>query len=109
NREYTLPAFWLHSQLQIFINLFYVAFAKHYLNTTENYPKLDRAIQIVSFTLLFFFIVTTITVFNQDFYLHIQMMNLHRYFFSSIYDDVSSLSIYVLLYIDCIYLSYCFC
>lgn len=82
NREYTLVAFWTHSQLQIFINLFYVAFAKHYLNTSENYPKLDKAIHIVTITLTVIFIVTSYTFFNQDFDLHLLIMNLHRLFMS---------------------------
>lgn len=82
NKEYTLAAFWMHSQLQIFINLFYVAFAKHYLNTSENYPKLDKAIHIVTIALAAFFILTSFTVLNQDFDLHFLIMNLHRLFMS---------------------------
>lgn len=82
NKEYTLTAFWTHSQLQILINLFYVAFAKYYLNTAENYPKLNTAIHLVSLVLLGFIIATTITVLIQDFELHFQIMNLHRLFMS---------------------------
>lgn len=82
NSEFTLAAFWIHSQLQILINLFYVTFAKFYLNTSENYPKLDQAIYIVGIALTGFFAATTYTVLIQDFNLHFQIMNLHRLFMS---------------------------
>ncbi|MCR9181689.1 MAG: histidine kinase [Flavobacteriaceae bacterium] len=78
NKEITLIAFWIHSVIQILINLFYVAFAKYYLNTSENYPKLNRAINGISYVLFGFIIVSTLTVFSTSFDLHLKIMNIHR-------------------------------
>lgn len=78
NKEITLIAFWIHSVIQILINLFYVAFAKYYLNTSENYPKLNEAIKSISYVLLGFIIATTSTMFFLAFDLHHVFMNLHR-------------------------------
>lgn len=78
NKEITLIAFWIHSVVQILINLFYVVFAKYYLNTSENYPKLNRAINSISYVLFGFIFISTITVFSSSFDTHLIIMNLHR-------------------------------
>lgn len=78
NKEITLIAFWTHSVLQIFINLFYVAFAKHYLNTSMNYPKLNTAIHSISYVLMGFIVAATLTVFTFEFDFHHIIMTIHR-------------------------------
>ncbi len=41
--DYTVFSIWLHSNLQIFINLFYVAFAKHYLETSHQLSQIGQS------------------------------------------------------------------
>lgn len=78
NYDYTIFSFWFHSSLQIFINLFYVAFAKYYLETVTFYPKLDKAIRAIAVLLLLFIVVNT--YFSITFQLDPErlLMNIHR-------------------------------
>lgn len=78
NIRYTKLALWVHSALQILINLFYIAFAKYYLNTQEFYPKLNKAIVTIGLVLMGFIVATTFTTVLDEFDLHYTLMNLHR-------------------------------
>lgn len=93
--DYTIFSLWLHSSLQIFINLFYVAFAKYYLETSKHYPKLNKAILGISI-----YLVLTI-IFNSYFTITFQLdeytvvMNIHRLVMSLF---ALSAIIYLLIY-----------
>lgn len=78
NTHHTEVAFWTHSALQILINLFYVAFAKYYLNTKEFYPKLDKGIISIGALLIGFIIAISLTCIFQKYELLFDLMNLHR-------------------------------
>jgi len=78
NSDYSKLALWVHSVLQIFINLFYIAFAKYYLNTQENYPKLNKALLIIGLVLIGFISAISLTAFFNEFDFHYKLMNLHR-------------------------------
>lgn len=78
NSDYSKLALWVHSVLQIFINLFYIAFAKYYLNTQENYPKLNKALLIIGLVLIGFISTISLTAFFNEFDFHYKLMNLHR-------------------------------
>ncbi len=76
--DYPIFANWIHTSLQILINLFYVAFAKKYLETNIYYPKLDKAINWILVFLTVLIVVNT--YFSLTFQLDWQqiLMNLHR-------------------------------
>lgn len=76
--DYTVFSIWFHSSLQIFINLFYVAFAKHYLETARNYPKLNKAINGIAIFLLILIILNTYFSFNLFLDTQLLIMNIHR-------------------------------
>lgn len=78
NSDYSKLALWVHSVLQIFINLFYIAFAKYYLNTQENYHKLNKALLIIGLVLIGFISAISLTAFFNEFDFHYKLMNLHR-------------------------------
>lgn len=78
NSDSSKLALWVHSVLQIFINLFYIAFAKYYLNTQENYPKLNKALLIIGLVLIGFISAISLTAFFNEFDFHYKLMNLHR-------------------------------
>jgi len=78
NSQYTLIGMWSHSFLQILINLFYVLFAKKYLATKKNYPKLNTAIRIVTWILIGFLLIESTTILTLQFEVHHHIMNLHR-------------------------------
>ncbi|MEH6764891.1 MAG: histidine kinase [Aequorivita antarctica] len=76
--DYPIFGNWSHTSLQILINLFYIAFAKKYMETAIYYPKLDKAIR---WTLVFLIVLILInTYFSLTFQLDEQqiLMNLHR-------------------------------
>lgn len=93
--DYTIFSIWLHSNLQIFINLFYVAFAKHYLGTKYNYPKLDKAIHIISIYLILSIVLVTYLTITLQLDTKLIIMNIHRIVMSVF--AVASV-IYLLLY-----------
>ncbi|WP_162266495.1 sensor histidine kinase [Aequorivita aquimaris] len=78
NDNYPYIGYLTHSQLQIWINLFYVSFAKYYLETDRNYPKLDKAIYAVAILLFSFLVIETFLLFTQSFEAHFTLMNIHR-------------------------------
>src|SRR5690606_14996337 len=78
NTHHTEVAFWTHSVLQILINLFYVAFAKYYLNTKEYYPKLNKGIMGIGAVLICFIVATSLAGIFQKYELLFDLMNLHR-------------------------------
>lgn len=69
---------WFYSVLQILINLFYVLFAKYYLETFNNYPKLDKAINLIVIVLGFFIIGEAFLNFTSRHETHLMLMNAHR-------------------------------
>ncbi len=76
--DYTVFSIWLHSSLQIFINLFYVAFAKHYLVTKLNYPKLDKAIRIIAVYLGLSIVLVSYFTITLQLDAQILIMDIHR-------------------------------
>ena len=77
-REVPLFSMWLHSVLQIFINLFYVIFAKHYLETRRSYSFLNKAIYGIAIFLIVLIIVETFLSITHRFEAHLALMNIHR-------------------------------
>src|SRR5690606_15048525 len=76
--DYTLFSVWFHSSLQIFINLFYITFAKYYLETARNYPKLDKAIYGITFFLFLLILLNTYFTIRLQFDFQLLVMNIHR-------------------------------
>lgn len=69
---------WFYSVLQILINMFYVLFAKHYLETFKHYPKLDKAINIIVVVLFVFIALEALLNFTSRRESHLLLMNIHR-------------------------------
>ncbi|PKA83908.1 sensor histidine kinase YesM [Ulvibacter sp. MAR_2010_11] len=76
--DYTVFSLWLHSSLQVFINLFYVAFAKYYLETFKMYPKLNKAIHGIAIFLLIVILVNSYFTITLQLDPHTLVMNIHR-------------------------------
>lgn len=68
----------IHMQSQIAINLFYVLFVRHFLNTRRNYPLLEQVIRWIILFLLLTMTADLILILAEQFRWHIHIMNLHR-------------------------------
>lgn len=77
-RNYGLFGTGLHYQLQYFINLTYILFARYYLQTKINYPKLDFAIKVLSVFLIVSTVLDGIFVYNFYFEGQHSVINIHR-------------------------------
>lgn len=73
----------MHMELQVLINLSYVLFARYFLNTSRDYPVLDRWIKWVASALALFIITDILMIQAGQFSIHFTMMNAQRYFMAS--------------------------
>jgi len=73
----------MHLELQVMINLFYVLFARYFLNTKEVYPVLDQWIKWVAAALVLFVVADVILIQTGQFSIHYTAMNAQRYFMAS--------------------------
>ncbi|AUC14925.1 hypothetical protein BTO06_07140 [Tenacibaculum sp. SZ-18] len=63
---------------QVFINLCYLLFVKHYLTTNSNYPKLHRILQFVIYILIVIIILDVNFLLFENIVMHVNMMNIQR-------------------------------
>lgn len=83
--EYTLPHFFhiLISVIQIAINLAYLLFIRSFLNIPVNYPKLNKAIVILAWLLLFLIVADILILYISPFSSYdTYLMNFQRYLMS---------------------------
>ncbi|GAB5525537.1 MAG: hypothetical protein Roseis2KO_34090 [Roseivirga sp.] len=78
-----LVEYMVHQEFQVLINLCYTLFAKHFLATQKDYPKLDKVINGVAITLGLFIAVDTFLIYAYEFGLHLLMMDIQRYFMAT--------------------------
>jgi len=95
NYDYTIFSLWLHSSLQISINLFYIAFAKYYLGTYTFYPKLNKAIHGIALFLITVVIINTYFTITFQLDQYTLVMNIHRFVMSLF---ALSAIVYLLIY-----------
>src|SRR5690606_32359030 len=76
--DYPIFGNWSHSSLQILINLFYLPFAKKYLETAIYYPMLDKAIRWVMVFLIVLLVVNTYLSITFQLDWQQMLMNIHR-------------------------------
>lgn len=72
-----------HMELQILINLSYVLFSRHFLNTRQDYPKLDLFIKWISRGLMAFVLIDIGLILTEQYHWHLLGMDLQRYFMAS--------------------------
>ncbi|RIV44931.1 sensor histidine kinase [Flagellimonas pelagia] len=58
---------WTTISSQIFINLFYILFAKYYLDTKKNYPKLDAIIFYLKYLLILMIVIDLYAFFSEHY------------------------------------------
>ena len=73
----------IHMELQVLINLCYVLFARHFLNTPTQYKVLDRFIRVIYQALLIFILVDVVMILTDQFSIHLIMMDIQRYVMAS--------------------------
>lgn len=81
--QYPLLEYTAHMEFQVLINLCYTLFAKHFLSTQKDYPKLDRLINLVVMILIIFIIADLLVIATGHFGTHLIMMNAERYFMAT--------------------------
>ncbi len=67
-----------HMELQILINLFYILFAKYFLNTFRDYKPLDKAINILTPLLVIFTFTSILLISFHQFSANTILMDVHR-------------------------------
>ena len=72
-----------HMELQVLINLSYVLFARHFLITERDYPKLDLFIKWISRALMAFIIIDIGLILIEQYGIHVTAMTVQRYFMAS--------------------------
>ncbi len=77
--SFPLWEYMTHMGLQVFINLFYVLFAKYFLNTAKDYPKLDKVINVIVLLLTTFILTDFLLIYTDQFGLHLIFMDAQRY------------------------------
>lgn len=70
--------FWALTISQVLINLFYVLFAKFYLNTEKQYPLLDIIIKIIVLVLILIVLAHGIAYFSEHYQLQSNILNFQR-------------------------------
>lgn len=76
--DFPIGDWMIHMQAQIAINLFYVLFVRHFLNTKNDYPPLNRAIHWAILFLLITMVADFLAIFTENFVAHIYIMDAHR-------------------------------
>lgn len=76
--DYPILSNWSHSTFQIFINLFYIAFIKKYLETAIYYPKLNTVINWLIVFLISLVIINTFFSINLKLDAQHLLLNIHR-------------------------------
>lgn len=64
---------------QVFINLCYVLFTKHYLTTPKEYPKLHKILQIIIYVLVVIIVLDTCFLYFKNVNMHAKIMNVQRF------------------------------
>ena len=75
--------FWALTISQVLINLFYVLFAKYYLNTQKQYPLLDIIIRIIVLILVLIVIAHGVAYFTGHYQAQSNIMNIQRVLMTS--------------------------
>ncbi len=70
--------FWVFQISQVLINLFYLLFVIHYLNTRNVYPALHKSIRVMIVFLLGIIVLDTIFIFTKTFAWHIYATSAQR-------------------------------
>ncbi len=84
--------FFLNLYVEIFCNIFYILFVKHYLDTKSQYPKLDKAIRGINFFLIAITITDSIYLLNENY-------TVHFYFFDIRVVGISAFALLSIIYL----------
>lgn len=74
----SLPGYWSVVISQVLINLFYIAFAVHYLNTKNNYPLLHTGMRLILGFLTLLVIADFMVFFTGNYVVHRYLLDLQR-------------------------------
>ncbi len=81
--NFSFNSFFLNNFLEVLSNIFYILFVKYYLSTAENYPKLDKAIRVITLFLILFLMADSFVMLSGDFGTHALLLEIRAVIISS--------------------------